>query len=125
MTNREILSSSPEDLFVHLPLVQSLGFQSALFSSSLLLSAAVSASLRLLLAFLSFSLPLSFSLGLALVLHRSVALAGLAAHLSEVGPAAELELQYQRTVRHFVYIFAFWREEEEEEEEMRVHFNMF
>lgn len=112
MTNREILSSSPEDLFVHLPLVQSLGFQSALVSSSPLFSAAVSASLHLFLAILSFLLflPLfSLSLALALALQRSVALAGLAAHLSEVRPAAELELQYQRTVRHFVYIFAFWR----------------
>ena len=43
----------------------------------------------------------------------SVALAGLAAHLSEVRTAAELELQHQRAVGHFVYIFAFWREREE------------
>lgn len=37
----------------------------------------------------------------------SVALARLAAHLPEVRAAAELELQYQRAVGHFVYIFAF------------------
>lgn len=37
----------------------------------------------------------------------SVALARLAAHLSEVRAAAELELQYQRAVGHFVYVFAF------------------
>lgn len=37
----------------------------------------------------------------------SVTLARLAAHLSEVRAAAELELQYQRAVGHFVYIFAF------------------
>lgn len=43
----------------------------------------------------------------------SVALAGLAAHLSEVRTAAELELQYQRAVGHFVYIFAFWWGKEE------------
>lgn len=40
----------------------------------------------------------------------SVSLAGLTAHLSEVRAAAELELQYQRAVGHFIYIFAFWRE---------------
>lgn len=39
----------------------------------------------------------------------SVALAGLAAHLSEVRTAAELELQDQRAVGHFVNIFALWR----------------
>lgn len=37
----------------------------------------------------------------------SVALARLAAHLSEVRAAAELELQYQRAVGHFVHVFAF------------------
>lgn len=40
-------------------------------------------------------------------------LARLAAHLSEVRTAAELELQYQRAVGHFVYVFAFWREKGE------------
>lgn len=42
---------------------------------------------------------------------RSVALAGLAAHLPEVRATAELELQHQRTVGHFVHVFAFWRQE--------------
>lgn len=41
---------------------------------------------------------------------RSVALAGLAAHLPEVRAAAELELQHQRAVGHFVHVFAFWRQ---------------
>lgn len=81
------------------------------FSSSLPFSAA-SASLHL--SRLSFSrCSSSSSRCLALVLPVSVALAGLAAHLSEVRPTAELELQHQRTVRHFVYIFAFCREKEE------------
>lgn len=40
----------------------------------------------------------------------SVTLARLAAHLSEVRTAAELELEHQRTVGHFVYVFAFCRE---------------
>lgn len=44
---------------------------------------------------------------------RSVALAGLAAHLSEVRTTAELELQHQRAVRHFVHVFAFWWTEKE------------
>lgn len=38
---------------------------------------------------------------------RSVALARLAAHLSEVGAAAELELEHQRAVGHLVHVFAF------------------
>lgn len=41
------------------------------------------------------------------VLRRSVALAGLAAHLSEIRSTAELELQNQRTVGHFVDVLAF------------------
>lgn len=49
----------------------------------------------------------SWSLSLtALSAGSSVSLAGFAAHLSEVGAAAELELQHQWTVRHLVYIFA-------------------
>lgn len=35
----------------------------------------------------------------------SVALAGSAAHLSEIRSTAELELENQRTVGHFVHIF--------------------
>lgn len=35
-----------------------------------------------------------------------VSLASLAAHLSEVGTAAELELQHQWAICHLVYIFA-------------------
>lgn len=64
-------------------------------------------------ALLPFSLSLFCSLCIALVPPGSVPLAGLAAHLSEIGTAAELELQYQRAVGHFIYIFAFWREKEE------------
>lgn len=36
---------------------------------------------------------------------KSMALAGLAAHLSEIGSTAELELQDKRTVCNLVYIF--------------------
>lgn len=41
----------------------------------------------------------------ALVLKNSMALAGLAAHLSEIGSTAELELQNKRTVCNLVDIF--------------------
>lgn len=39
----------------------------------------------------------------------SASLAGLAAHLSEVWPAAELEPEHQGAVSHSVHIFAFFR----------------
>lgn len=42
-------------------------------------------------------------------LSESVSLAGLAAHLSEIWPAAELKSEHQRAVGHSVHIFALFR----------------
>lgn len=58
------------------------------------------------------SLHLSCLYDHLLVFKGSVPLASLAAHLSEVRSTAELELQYQRAISHFVYIFAFCGETE-------------
>lgn len=41
-----------------------------------------------------------------------VPLAGFTAHLSEVGPAAELELEDERAVGHLVHILALCRDTE-------------
>jgi len=57
----------------------------------------------------SFCLPV-FPRGSAVSL---VPLACFTAHLSEVGPAAELELQDERTVGHLVHILALWMGERE------------
>lgn len=46
------------------------------------------------------------------VARRSVSLAGLAAHLPEIWPAAELEPEHQGAVGHSVHIFALCQEEE-------------
>lgn len=43
---------------------------------------------------------------------RSVSLAGLAAHLPEIWPAAELEPEHQGAVGHCVHIFALCQEED-------------
>lgn len=48
----------------------------------------------------------------SLVARRSVSLAGLAAHLPEIWPAAELEPEHQGAVGHSVHIFALCQEEE-------------
>lgn len=51
------------------------------------------------------ALAFQFSHGVTVFL---VPLACFTAHLSEVGPAAELELQDKRAVGHLVHILAFW-----------------
>lgn len=89
MINWEVLASLPSfdnaDLFFFLPPVQSWGaFSSLLFSSHPLST-------------VSLYRPclcdhLLFSLSLGLVFQGSVPLASLAAHLSEIRSAAELEL---------------------------------
>lgn len=54
--------------------------------------------------------PLGMPPGLALgLVQGSVSLAGLTAHLSEVGAAAELKPEHQGAVRHCVHIFALWK----------------
>ncbi len=45
---------------------------------------------------------------------RSVSLAGLAAHLPEIWPAAELEPEHQGAVGHSVHIFTLCREDAQE-----------
>lgn len=45
---------------------------------------------------------------------RSVSLAGLAAHLPEIWPAAELEPEHQGAVGHCVHIFTLYQEEDTE-----------
>lgn len=45
---------------------------------------------------------------------RSVSLAGLAAHLPEIWPAAELEPEHQGAVGHSVHIFTLCREDKQE-----------
>lgn len=45
---------------------------------------------------------------------RSVTLAGLAAHLPEIWPAAELEPEHQGAVGHSVHIFTLCQEDKEE-----------
>lgn len=52
------------------------------------------------------ALAFQFSHGVTVFL---VPLACFTAHLSEVGPAAELELQDERAVGHLVHILAFFR----------------
>lgn len=49
---------------------------------------------------------------------RSVSLAGLAAHLPEIWPAAELEPEHQGAVGHGVHIFALCQEEDTHGNEM-------
>lgn len=48
---------------------------------------------------------------------RSVSLAGLAAHLPEIWPAAELEPEHQGAVSHSVHIFTLCRGEKKKKEE--------
>lgn len=45
----------------------------------------------------------------SLMVFRSVSLAGLAAHLPEIWPAAELEPEHQGAVGHSVHIFTLCR----------------
>lgn len=90
------------DNFFILPLVQSWDAFSSLLFSSHPLKHCIPPSF----------LPLWPSSCLTLVFKGSVPLASLAAHLSEVRSTAELELQYQRAISHFVYIFAFCGETE-------------
>lgn len=112
MINREILTSSfasADVICSHWSRGLGVGFFFSLPCFHLLSLSVPYEPPSIFVAFLS----LSCSLCIALVPPGSVPLAGLAAHLSEVGTAAELELQYQRAVGHFIYIFAFWREQEE------------
>lgn len=52
----------------------------------------------------------------------SVSLAGLAAHLPEIWPAAELEPEHQGAVSHSVHIFTLCRGGKKKEEHMHVSF---
>lgn len=53
---------------------------------------------------------------------RSVSLAGLAAHLPEIWPAAELEPEHQGAVGHSVHIFTLCREVRHETAQL-LHYN--
>lgn len=48
------------------------------------------------------------------MVYRSVSLAGLAAHLPEIWPAAELKPEHQGAVGHSVHIFTLCREDKHE-----------